>query len=222
MSQTNSDQRSDPMKVGIIGTGMIGGTLAKLLAGAGHQVVLANSRGPQTLDSLVAEIGTNAQAATVEDAATAGQVVVVAVPFKAVPDLPADVLEGKVVIDTTNYYEQRDGHIHDVAHDALTSSELTARALPGARVVKAFNTLYYQRLLDDGRPAGSPDRFAVLLAGDDAQAKAAVAQLIDDIGFDALDTGSLAEGGRRQQPGTPVYNRPLTKREAETELRAPS
>jgi predicted dinucleotide-binding enzyme len=210
------------MKIGIIGTGMIGGTLARLLADAGHEVILANSRGPQTLNALADEIGPSAQVATVQDAAMTGEVVVVAVPFKAVTELPAAALAGKVVVDTTNYYEQRDGHIEDLAHDTLTSSELTARALPNARVVKAFNTLNFERLRDDGRPAGSPDRVAVLLAGDDAGAKAAVAGLINDIGFDALDTGSIAEGGRRQQPGAPLYNRPLTKPDAEAVLSAAS
>jgi 8-hydroxy-5-deazaflavin:NADPH oxidoreductase len=203
------------MKIGIIGAGMIGGTLARRWADAGHDIVIANSRGPATLAPLIAEIGARAEAATAAEAAAAADVVLVAVPFKAVRALPAAQLAGKVVIDATNYYPARDGHIDDLDQGAAGSSEITARQLPGARVVKAFNTIYFVRLRDEGRPRGAPDRQVVFVAGDDDGAKATVAALIDEIGFDTIDTGSLAGGGRRQQPGTPIYNRPLTREEAE-------
>jgi predicted dinucleotide-binding enzyme len=209
------------MRIAIIGTGMIGGTLARKLAAAGYPVVVANRRGAASLRDLVAEIGDRATAATPVEAAAEGDIVIAAVPFKAVADLPATQLDGKVVIDTSNYYPQRDGHVEELDSGRSTSSELTARTLPGARVVKAFNTLYYERLRDNSRPAGASDRLVVLLAGDDPEAKATAAVLIDRIGFDALDTGSLAEGGRRQQPGTPAYNRALTRAEAEVALKGP-
>jgi predicted dinucleotide-binding enzyme len=200
---------------------MIGGTLARCWAGVGHDVVVANSRGPETLALLLAEIGDHVEAAVVEDAAAAGEVVVVAVPFKAIRELPAAALAGKIVIDATNYYPARDGHIDELDQGAAGSSELVARHLPGARVVKAFNTIYFARLRDEGRPRGAPDRQVVFLAGDDDDAKATVAALIDEIGFGTVDTGSLAEGGRRQQPGTAIYNRPLNHEEAEEILNSP-
>lgn len=208
------------MKIGIIGAGMIGGTLAQRWADAGHDIVIANSRGPGTLAPLIAEIGAHAEAATAAEAAAAADVVLVAVPFKAVRNLPFALLAGKVVIDATNYYPARDGHIDELDQGLVGSSELTARQLPEARVVKAFNTIYFVRLRDEGRPRGTPDRQVIFLAGDDDGAKATVAALIDDIGFDTIDTGSLAVGGRRQQPGTPLYNRPLNREEAEEILKS--
>jgi len=199
---------------------MIGATLARRWADVGHDVVVANSRGPETLAPLIAEIGHHAEAATVADAAAAGEVVLIAVPFKAIGDLPATQLAGRIVVDATNYYPARDGQIDELDEGAAGSSELVARHLPAARMVKAFNTIYFARLRDEGRPRGAPDRQVVFVAGDDAAAKAAVAALIDEIGFDTIDTGPLAGGGRRQQPGTPVYNRPLNREEAEEILRS--
>ena len=206
------------MRVGIIGAGMIGATLARRLAALGYAVVVANSREPATLAPLIAEIGPSAQAAAAADVASAADLVVVAVPFKAVPTLPAEHLAGKVVIDATNYYPGRDGPIAALDDGSTTSSEILASHLPGARVVKAFNTIYFVRLRDEGRPPGARDRQVVFVAGDDDGAKATVAGLIDKLGFDAVDTGLLAAGGRRQQPGTTLFNHPLSRVEAEALL----
>jgi hypothetical protein len=198
------------MRIGIIGTGMIGGTLARLFAAAGHDVTVANSRGPDAVADLVAEIGERATAGSAADAAAAGDVVVVAIPFVRHVDLPAAELAGKIVVDANNYYPARDGRFPELDDGSHASSELTAAALPGARVVKAFNTIYYVHLRDDGRPAGTAGRRAIPIAGDDPEAKRVVAGLLDDIGFDAFDAGTLAES-RRLEPGSPVYNVPLTR-----------
>lgn len=205
------------MRIGIIGSGNIGGTLARLLAGAGHDVVLSNSRGPETLAGLVAEIGPAATASTPAGAASAGEVVVVAIPFFRYPDLPAAELAGKVVVDATNYYAGRDGSVPEITAGTAGSSELVAAALAGARVVKAFNTIHYRHLAGDGVPSGTPGRRAIPIAGDDAGAKATVAGLIDQIGFDAYDVGSLADG-RRFDPGTPLFNVALTADEVAAAL----
>ena len=205
------------MKIGIIGSGNIGATTARLFAGAGHEVTIANSRGPESLTELVQDIGPQARAGTVEAAARAGDVVLVAIPLRAYPDLPADAFVGsKVVIDANNYYPQRDGEIAELESGETTSSELLARHLPGARVVKSFNTMNFKPLGSEGRP-GVPQavRLAIYLAGDDDDAKAVVAGLIDEAGFAPVDMGSLHEGGARQQPGSPIYNNPMTGQEAE-------
>jgi predicted dinucleotide-binding enzyme len=187
-------------RIGIIGAGHIGGTLARLFTSAGHEVAVANSRGPETLADLVAELGPSARAATPAEAAAWGEVVVVSVPLHRYAEVPAAGLDDKVVIDTNNYYPQRDGQIVDLDEDTTTSSELLAAHLPGAHVVKAFNQIQWEHLRDDGRPAGSPDRTALPIAGDDARAKSVVAGLIDDIGYDAVDMGPLS-AGRLFQPG---------------------
>ena len=205
------------MRIGIIGSGNIGGTLARLWAGAGHEVVLANSRGPESLAGLVADIGPAASASTPAVAAEAGEVVVVAIPFVRYPDLPADKLAGKVVVDATNYYAGRDGPFPELASGTTTSSELVAAALTGATVVKAFNTIHFRHLAADGQPAGTPGRRAIPIAGDDATAKVTVAALIDEIGFDAYDVGPLADG-RRFDPGTPLFNVALTRDEVAAAL----
>jgi len=192
---------------------MIGGTLARLLAAAGHDVIVANSRGPEAVADLVDEIGGRATAASVRSAAAAGEVVVVAIPFGRHRELPAEQLTGKIVVDAGNYYPARDGRVPELDYGTTTSSELTAAALPGARVVKAFNTIYYEHLRNDGKPAGAPGRRAIPLAGDDAEAKRVVAGLITQIGFDSFDAGTLADGGRRLEPGSAVYNVPLTREE---------
>ena len=205
------------MRIGIIGSGNIGGTLARLWAGAGHEVVLANSRGPESLAGLVAEIGPGATAATPAGAAEAGEVVVVAIPFVRYSDLPAAELAGKVVVDATNYYAGRDGAFPELADGSTTSSELVAAALPGAIVVKAFNTIHFRHLANDGTAAGTPGRRAIPIAGDDAAAKVTVTGLIDEIGFDAYDVGPLADG-RRLEPGTPLFNVALTRDEVAAAL----
>jgi predicted dinucleotide-binding enzyme len=193
--------------VGIIGSGMIGGTVARLSVAAGHQVVLSNSRGPETLAELAAELGPLATAATAEQAAEAGGLVVVSIPVKAFAEVPVKPLAGKPVLDTGNYYPQRDGHIAELDTGALTSSGLLQRYLPDAGVVKVFNNIFFRHLRNLARPSGDPDRTALPIAGDDAQAKAAVTAFLDSIGYDAADAGPLAESWR-QEPGTPVYGTP--------------
>jgi 8-hydroxy-5-deazaflavin:NADPH oxidoreductase len=204
------------MKIGIIGSGRIGSTTARLFAEAGHEVTIANSRGPGSLTELVGEIGPNAQAGTVADAAREADVVLVAIPLMAYSELPADAFAGKVVIDANNYYPERDGQIAELDSGETTSSELLARHLTGARIVKAFNTMNFRPLGSEGRP-GAPraERLAIYLAGDDDRAKEVVTRLIDEIGFAPVDTGSLSEGGARQQPGAPIYNNPMKAEEAE-------
>lgn len=200
------------MDIGIIGSGNIGATAAQLFAGAGHRVAISNSRGPESLRELVASLGADVRAATVPEAASFGDVVMEAIPFGRYTDLPADELSGKVLITASNYYPRRDG---EIPLDGLTSSELVARHVPDAQVVKAFNTMHYQRLRDEGRPDLPPgERLAIFLAGDDEPAKGVVARLIEEIGFTPVDTGSLREGGRMQEPGSPIYNVPLTGDEA--------
>ena len=193
--------------VGIIGSGMIGGTVARLSVAAGHHVVVSNSRGPETLQELVAELGPLATAATSGQAAETGDLVVVAVPVKAIADVPAALLAGKPVLDTGNYYPQRDGQIEVLDNGALTSSGLLQSYLPGAHVVKVFNNIYFRHLASLARPAGAADRSALPIAGDDAAAKAAVTAYLDAIGYDTVDDGSLADSWR-QEPGTPVYGAP--------------
>jgi predicted dinucleotide-binding enzyme len=195
------------MRIGVIGSGHIGAAVAGKLAEAGHEVAIANSRGPETLTDVVAAIGHGARAATVDEAAAFGDVVVEAIPLHAYETLPAQALAGRIVVDAANYYPGRDGRIEAIESGAVTSSGLVARHLEGARVVKAFNTIYWEHIRDRGRPAGEPDRLGVPVASDDADAKRVVSDLIDQIGFDAVDGGSLAES-RRQEPDTPVYGNP--------------
>ncbi|WP_121159472.1 NADPH-dependent F420 reductase [Micromonospora pisi] len=191
--------------IGLIGSGHIGGTVARLAVAAGHDVVLSNSRGPETLQELVAELGPGARAGTPDEAARAGDLVVVTIPLKAYRSVPVEPLAGKVVIDTNNYYPERDGQFAELDDDSTTSSELLQHHLPTSRVVKAFNNIYFAHLRSLARPSGAADRSALAIAGDDAAAKATVVEFLDTIGYDAVDAGSLAEGGRRFQPGTPAY-----------------
>jgi 8-hydroxy-5-deazaflavin:NADPH oxidoreductase len=193
--------------VGIIGSGMIGGTVARLSVAAGHRVVLSNSRGPETLQELVAELGPLATAATAEQAAEAGELVVVSVPVKAFAEIPAKPLAGKPVLDTGNYYPQRDGHHEELDTGALTSSGLLQRYLDQAQVVKVFNNIFFKHLQSLARPAGAGDRTALPIAGDDADAKAKVTAYLDSIGYDAVDAGPLTQSWR-QEPGTPAYGTP--------------
>ncbi|MHB0871760.1 MAG: NADPH-dependent F420 reductase [Chloroflexota bacterium] len=204
------------VNIGIIGAGHIGGTAARLFAEAGHQVAVSNSRGPATLTSLVRQLGPNVRAATVEEAEGFGEAVLIAIPFGRYRELPAPQLSGKIVVDAMNYYPQRDGQID---FGGLTSSELLARELPGARIVKAFNTMYAQTLATAGKPtAPMNERLVLFVAGDDPEAKAVVSRLIEDIGFAPVDTGSLGEGGMKQQPGSPIYTREMTVEEAQEAL----
>ena len=191
------------MNIGVIGSGNIGATAARLFAAAGHQVAISNSRGPETLEDLVEEIGPGVRAATVEEAAGFGEVVMEAIPFGRYTSLPAERLAGKVFITASNYYPARDG---EVEHGGRASSELVAGHLSGARVVKAFNTIYFARLRDNGRPeAPVEEREVIFVSGDDGEAKGVVSGLIEEIGFAPVDVGTLAES-RRQEPGSPVYN----------------
>jgi hypothetical protein len=207
------------MKIGIIGAGNIGATAAKLFTQAGHEVAISNSRGPESLRDLVAELGERAQASTVEDAAKFGDVVLVSIPFGKYKSLPPAPFYGKVVIDSNNYYPERDGHFAALDRGETTSSELLAEHLPGARIVKGFNTIWSEHLKAQGDTRlPLEDRRAIFIAGDDAEAKKIVAKLIEEIGFAAVDMGSLREGGARQQPGTAVYNRNVTAREAKALL----
>ncbi len=199
-------------EIGIVGSGHIGGTLAKLFARGGHEVAISNSRGPASLVSNVAEIGSQARAATVDEAVAFGEVVVLAIPYGKYQMLPLGQLKGKIVIDAMNYYSQRDG---DINFGDGTSTELLARRVPGGRFVKAFNTMYFETLGTKGNPSAPLDeRLAIFVSGDDPDAKSTVARLIQDIGFAPIDLGGLREGGQRQQPGSPIYNRPLTLAEA--------
>jgi predicted dinucleotide-binding enzyme len=197
------------MRIGIIGAGAIGGTLARHLARLGHRVSIANSRGPDSLTALAAEI--DATPVSVTDAANAGDVVIVSIPQKAVPDLPrglfANVPDSVVVVDTGNYYpELRDGRI-DAIERGMLDSEWVAQQL-GRPVIKAFNSLYAKSLRDKGVPPGTPGRVALPVAGDRLEAKSAVLRLVDELGFDPVDAGDL-DGSWRQQPGAPAYCRDL-------------
>jgi predicted dinucleotide-binding enzyme len=196
------------MKIGIIGAGRIGQAVARRLVAAGHEVMLSNSAGPESLEAAMKALGGKAHAGTVRDAAAYGEVVFVAIPVAALYDLPAAELDGKVVVDATNYYPQRDGQIPELDDGSIGSSELLARDLPGSRVVKAVNTMSYLRIAGEAKPPGAAGRLAIPLAGDDLAAKEIVSALIDDMGFDPVDAGTLADG-RSQQPGTAVYDRPL-------------
>ncbi|NIZ89685.1 NADPH-dependent F420 reductase [Kineococcus rubinsiae] len=188
--------------IGIIGSGNIGSALAQLAVDAGHDVVIANSRGPQSLTELVDRLGPRARAGTTAEAAAAPTLVVVTIPLGKVQDLPADLLTGKVVIDTCNYYPERDGDIAVLDDHTQTTSELVQHHLAGARVVKAFNNIFAQNLAEMQRPAGDPERTTLLVAGDDEGAEEVVAEFVETIGYDVADAGSLADSWRfqRDQP----------------------
>ncbi len=185
--------------IGLIGSGHIGSTVARLAVAGGDDVVLSNSRGPETLRELVDELGPRARAATAVEAARAGDIVVVTIPLKSYRQVPVEPLRGKVVIDTNNYYPERDGHIAELDDESTTTSELLQAHLPESRVVKAFNNIYFEFLLSQARPSGSPARSVLAIAGDDPAAKGVVAGFLDRIGYDAYDVGPLAEGWRYQR-----------------------
>lgn len=190
------------MKIGIIGSGHIGGTLTRRLTALGHDVTVANSRGPESLEGLAGETG--ARPGTVRSAAEEANLVIVAVPMAAVPRLPADAFRGKIVVDANNYYPQRDGIIPEVVDRSVTSSRWLAEVLPGATVVKAFNNILAEHLMRDGRPVGDDRRIALPVAADDPEAKRIVMGLVNELGFDPVDAGNLDQSWR-QQPDTPVY-----------------
>lgn len=196
------------MRIGIVGSGNIGATAARLFVNAGHEVAIANSRGPEALSELTEELGDNAEP------------LLVAIPFGRYRELP-NPPAGTILIDANNYYPGRDGNFAELDDDSMTSSELLAAHLPDAQVVKAFNTMYWEVLRHRGNPDAGDERLVLFVAGDDAEAKAKVSALIEEIGFAPVDSGSLAEGGRRQQPGSPVYTEPLTEADAKEALALP-
>jgi hypothetical protein len=205
--------------IGLIGAGHIGSQLARLSVAHGYDVVVSNSRGPETLSALVKELGPKARAATVDEAARAGEVVVVTIPLNAITSDPVAPLAGKIVIDTNNYYPQRDGQIAQLDNESTTTAELLQAHLPASKVVKAFNHIIAAQLTTDGRPAGSKNRRALVIAGDDTAAKAVVAHLIDQFGFDTVDAGALKEGWRIQRD-TPGYALRRTAEELRADLAA--
>jgi predicted dinucleotide-binding enzyme len=205
--------------IGLIGAGHIGSQLARLAVKNGYAVVISNSRTPQSLAGFVAELGSKARAATPVEAAQAGDIVVVTVPLKAYRQVPVAPLAGKIVIDTNNYYPSRDGNIPELDNESTTTAELLQAHLPTSKVVKAFNHIYAAALTTDGQPAGSKNRRALAIAGNDAAAKATVAKLIDEFGFDVVDMGGLKESWRIQRD-TPGYGPRRTADELREDLAA--
>jgi 8-hydroxy-5-deazaflavin:NADPH oxidoreductase len=205
--------------IGIIGAGHIGSQVARLAVASGYEVVISNSRGPETLAGLVAELGPNARAATALEAAQSGDIVVVSVPLKNYRTIPVEPLTGKIVIDTNNYYPARDGHIPELDTESTTTSELLQAHLPTAKVVKAFNHIYAAELTTHGQPAGTKSRRALVIAGNDDGAKAVVTHLLDQFGFDTVDAGPLKEGWRIQRD-TPGYGPRRTAEELRRDLAA--
>ncbi|HZI58671.1 MAG TPA: NADPH-dependent F420 reductase, partial [Verrucomicrobiae bacterium] len=201
------------MKIGILGAGNIGATAARLFVAAGHDVAVSNSRGPETLRDLIRELGPQAHAMTIPEAARFGEVVLLAVPWRSPEALPPpELLRNKIVIDAMNPYRP-DGGFYDL--EGSTSSEEVLKRVPGSRLVKAFNTIYYVHLASRGRhDLPMEERHTIYLAGDDAEANKTVARLIEEIGFAPVDTGSLREGGRMQEPNSPIYNKTYNAREA--------
>jgi 8-hydroxy-5-deazaflavin:NADPH oxidoreductase len=205
--------------IGLIGAGHIGSQIARLAVKSGYDVVISNSRGPDTLSGLVAELGPHARAATPADAAKAGDIVVVTIPLKNYRSVPVAPLAGKIVIDTNNYYPQRDGQIPELDNETTTTSELLQSHLPQSKVVKAFNHIHAAQLTTDGLPSGAKNRRALVIAGNDPEAKATVTHLLDQFGFDAVDAGPLSEGWRIQRD-TPGYGPRRTAEELRQDLAA--
>jgi 8-hydroxy-5-deazaflavin:NADPH oxidoreductase len=203
------------MKIGIIGAGFVGRAVAKLAIKAGHQVMLSNSRGPQTLFSLRPMIGCEIGTAT--EAAAFGDIVVIAVPLTAIGQLPVAEIAGKPVIDAVNYYPERDGQVAELDNQITTTSEYLAGFLPQSKITKAFNAIQMTDLEKDGLPAGNPQRRALPVAGDDAETKKTVIALYDAFGFDAVDVGALSEGWRFQR-GMPSYCVRMTESELKAAL----
>jgi predicted dinucleotide-binding enzyme len=201
------------MKIGILGAGNIGATAARLFVSAGHEVAISNSRGPKSLRELVAQLGPQAQAVTIAEASKFGDAILLAVPWRSPEALPhPELLRNKIVIDAMNPYRP-DGGFYDL--EGSTSSEIVLKRIPGSRLVKAFNTIYYVHLAGRGRKdLPLDDRHTIYVAGDDTEAKQVVSRLIEEIGFAPVDTGSLREGGRMQEPDSPIYNQTYNAREA--------
>lgn len=200
---------------GIIGAGHIGSQVARAAIGAGHEVVIANSRGPETLDSLVAELGPRARAATAEEAGAAGDVVVVSVPLRALDKLPVEPLAGKIVLDTNNYYFERDGRIPELDRGETTTSEMVQKHLATSKVAKAFNHILWGDITTDGTPAGTPNRRALATASDSTEAADFVTAFYDELGFDTVNVGPLSESWRVERD-RPAY----VKRQNAEELEA--
>jgi predicted dinucleotide-binding enzyme len=205
--------------IGLIGAGRIGSQIARLAVANGYDVVVSNSRGPETLSGLVRELGPRARAGTALEAAKAGDIVVVTIPLKSYRQVPVEPLAGKVVIDTNNYYPERDGRIPELDDESTTTSELLQAHLPKSKVVKAFNHIYAAELTRHGQPAGSKTRRGLVIAGDDPAAKKTVAHLLDQFGFDTVDAGPLKEGWRIQRD-TPGYGPRRTAEELRRDLAA--
>ena len=205
--------------IGLIGAGHIGSQVARLSIRHGYDVVISNSRGPETLQDLIRDLGPQARAGTPAQAAEAGDIVVVTIPLKNIGDVPVAPLAGKIVIDTNNYYPQRDGQIRELDNEEATTSELLQRHLPDSKVVKAFNHIYAAALTTDGQPAGTPGRRALAISGDDADANRIVTRLIDQFGFDVVDLGPLSESWRIQRD-TPGYGPRRTAEELRRDLAA--
>ncbi|TQJ29846.1 NADPH-dependent F420 reductase [Microbacterium sp. SLBN-146] len=202
---------------GIIGAGHIGQTLAQGLVDRGYDVVISNSRGPETLADLVADLGPRARAATATDAAEAADIAIVTVPLKAYQEVPVEPLAGKIVLDTNNYYWERDGRIADLDEKRTTTTGMLQEHLPTSRIAKAFNHIMSEDILTTGSPAGTPDRRALATAGDDADAVAVVEKLYDEFGFDTVNIGSIAESWRVERD-QPAYVVAQTKPELEANL----
>ena len=205
------------MRIGIVGSGKVGGTLTRRFREIGHDVSVANRRGPDSLRPLAEETG--ATAGTVAQVAEKSEVIVLAVPTRAVPELPAAAFDGKIVVDANNYYPERDGEIEPIVDRAVSSSRWVADHFPGARVVKAFNNIMAGHLGRRGKPQGEPGRIALPVAGDDNAAKEVVDELVEELGFDPVDAGNL-DRSWRQQPGTPVYLADLDRTELRRTLTA--
>lgn len=180
--------------IGFIGAGLIGATVARLSVQAGYNVVMSNSRDPRTLLPLTQALGPNARAATAEEAAQAGDIVVVTIPLNALKEIPTESLQGKVVIDTSNYYEQRDGFIEELASRKITTSQILQDRVPEAKVVKTFNNINFRHLGELARPADANERTSLVIAGNDESAKDEVRRFLDSIGYGTVDAGPLSEG----------------------------
>jgi 8-hydroxy-5-deazaflavin:NADPH oxidoreductase len=200
-SPLNDPKEATMATIGFIGSGNVGEAIAVRVITAGHRAVMSNSHGPETLARLVDALGPQARAATPAEAGDAAEIIVVAIPFTSLKQVPVEALAGKVVIDTGNYYPPRDGHVTELDDGTTTPSEMLASHLPTSKVVKAFNTIIAAQIVEHATPAGTPHRRALPIAGDYAAAKRVVISLIDEVGFDVVDAGSLAEG-RRLDPMT--------------------
>jgi 8-hydroxy-5-deazaflavin:NADPH oxidoreductase len=205
--------------IGLIGAGKIGSQVARLSVANGYDVVISNSRGPETLADLVKELGPRARAVTAAEAAKLGDLVVVTIPLKAIKSVPVEPLAGKIVLDTNNYYPQRDGHIPELDREEVTTSELLQRHLPNSKVVKAFNHIYAAELTEHGQAPGTPDRRALAIASDAADAAATVTKLQDQFGFDTVNIGPLKDSWRIQRD-TPGYGPRRNAQELKQDLAA--